>query len=261
VELYRVYNIAWELARKGQYEAAIVEWEKALKLGPNEANIYLNLGVALARLGKSNEAMEQYQKALEINPGAVEVLVRLGIALAEARRFDEAIARYRKVLEVRPESDSDAYDATTYNLIGEALSGKGEMAEALENLGRAIQLRAGFGPFLYDYALALVRLNRFDEAQESVEAALRADANLALAHQLRGGLLARKQQLAEAAREYRQVLELSPGFSRAHLDLATVLAAQGDMPGAVEQLREAAKGNDAAVAQTAAQALQHLGQR
>src|ERR1035438_10678767 len=110
VELYRVYNIAWELARKGQYEAAIVEWEKALKLGPNEANIYLNLGVALARLGKSNEAMAQYQKALEINPAAVEVLVRLGIALAEAGRFDEAIARYRKVLEIRPESDSDAYD-------------------------------------------------------------------------------------------------------------------------------------------------------
>ena len=261
VELYRVYNIAWELARKGQYEAAIVEWEKALKLGPNEANIYLNLGVALARLGRSNEAMAQYQKALEINPAAVEVLVRLGMALAEAGRFDEAIAHYRKVLEIRPESDSDAYDATTYDLMGEALSGKGEMAEALQNLQKATQLRPGFAPYLYDQALALVRLNRFDEAQESVEAALRADANLALAHELLGGLLAKKQQLPEAAREYRQVLQLSPGFSRAHLDLATVLAAQGDMPGAVEHLREAAKGNDAAVAQAATQALQHLGQR
>ena len=261
VELYRVYNIAWELARKGQYEAAIVEWRKALQLGPNEANIYLNLGVALARLGRSNEAMAQYQKALEINPAAVEVLVRLGIALAEAGRFDEAIARYRKVLEIRQENDSEAYDATTYNLVGEALSGKGETAEALKNFEKATRLRPGFGPNLYDQALALVRLNRFEEAQESVEAALRADANLALAHELRGGLLARKQQLTEAAREYQQVLQLSPGFSRAHLDLATVLAAQGDMPGAVAHLREAAEGNDIAVAQAATQALQHLGQR
>src|ERR1035441_5402339 len=101
--------------------------------------------------------MAQYQKALEINPAAVEVLVRLGIALAEARRFDEAIARYRKVLEIRPESDSDAYDATTtYDLMGEALSGKGEMAEALQNLQKATQLRPGFAPYLYDQALALV---------------------------------------------------------------------------------------------------------
>src|ERR1035438_5945170 len=46
----------------------------------------------------------------------------------------------------------------------EALSGKGEMAEALQNLQKATQLRPGFAPYLYDQALALVRLNRFDEA-------------------------------------------------------------------------------------------------
>ena len=135
------------------------------------------------------------------------------------------------MLEIRPQDDSETYDATTYNLIGEALSEKGEMIEALKYLEKATQLRPGFGPYLYDCALALVRLNRFDEAQESVEAALHADANLALAHGLRGGLLARRRQFSEAVREYQQALKLRPDFSRAHLDLATVLAAQGDMPG------------------------------
>ena len=192
---------------------------------------------------------------------AAEVHFRLGSALADAGKFDEAIAHFRKVLETRPQNDSDTYDATTYNLMGRALAGKGEMAEALKNLEKATRLRPGFGPHLYDYALALVQVNRFDEAQESVEAALRADADLAEAHVLRGGLLARKRQLPEAAREYQEALELPPGFSRAHLDLATVLAAQGDMPGAVAHLREAAKGSDIAVAQAATQALQHLGQR
>ena len=92
----------------------------------------------------------------------------------------------------RPANDSEQYDATTYNLMGRALAGKGEMAEALEDLEKATQLHPGFGPHLYDYALALVQVNRFDDAQESVEAALRADADLAEAHELRGELLARK---------------------------------------------------------------------
>ena len=52
-----------------------------------------------------------------------------------------------------------------------------------------------------------------------------------------------------------------PDFARARLDLASVLVAQGDVPGAVQQLREASKSRNAEVAQLAAAALQRLGQR
>ena len=78
---------------------------------------------------------------------------------------------------------------------------------------------------------------------------MQADPKMAEAHELLGGLLARKRQLPEAAREYGEALRLRPGFDRAHLDLASVLAAQGDMPGAIQHLRAAAKGRDPRVAQ------------
>ena len=61
--------------------------------------------------------------------------------------------------------------------------------------------------------------------------------------------------------EYRQAVRLRPDFARARLDLANVLAAQHDIPGAVQQLREAAKSPDAEVARLAAGALQRLGER
>ena len=64
--------------------------------------------------------------------------------------------------------------------------------------------------------------------------------------------------MPEAAREYQEALRLRPEFDRAHLDLATVLAAQGDMPGAIQHLRTAAQGRDPRVAQAAAAALQRL---
>jgi tetratricopeptide (TPR) repeat protein len=82
---------------------------------------------------------------------------------------------------------------------------------------------------------------------------------MAEAHVLLGGLLAGKRQLSEAEHEYTEALRLNPAFARAHLDLAQVLAARGDMPGAIDHLRKAAAGNDPQVAQFASQALQRLG--
>ena len=121
-EFYRRYNVAWELARKGEYEAALAEWKKALELSPGEASIYLNLGVTLARMGRPEEAIVQYKKALEIAPNAAEVPLPLGVRWTTGKS-DEAIAQFRKVLEIRPATKS-TYDATTYNLMGRALAGK-----------------------------------------------------------------------------------------------------------------------------------------
>jgi hypothetical protein len=83
---------------------------------------------------------------------------------------------------------------------------------------------------------------------------------MAEAHELLAGLLAGRRQLPEAAHEYREAIRLKPEFARAHLDLARVLADGGDMPGAIEQLRQAAAGSDPQVAQLATEALRRLGQ-
>ena len=137
---------------------------------------------------------------------------------------------------------------------------RAEFPDAFFDFERAIKLRPS-GRYIYDYALALVRADRFDEAQKQAELAVRADADLAEAHELLGGLHARKQEWPDAAREYEAALALKPDLARVQLRLGTVLAAAGDKEGAAAHLREAAKGNDAAIARQAAQALRDLGIR
>jgi Tfp pilus assembly protein PilF len=109
--------------------------------------------------------------------------------------------------------------------------------------------------------VALSSAGRLERAQEMAEAALKADPNLAEAHVLRGRLLVLKRQLPEAETEYREAISLRPDFARVRLDLASVLAAQGDMEQAVEQLREASKSNDPETARLAVDALRRLGRR
>ena len=67
-----------------------------------------------------------------------------------------------------------------------------------------------------------------------------------------------QNQVDAAIREYQISLRLRPDFSRAHLDLGTALAVKGDIDGAVQQLRLAARGSDPAISQRALEALKVL---
>jgi Flp pilus assembly protein TadD len=135
---------------------------------------------------------------------------------------------------------------------------KGKFPEAFFDFERAIKIRPS-GQYMYDYALAMVRADRFDEAQTQAEIAARTDVTLFEAHELLGGLHARKKELAAAAGEYMAALTLKPDLWRVHLRLGMVLASEGDKAGAEVHLRAAAQGDDAAIARQAADALARLG--
>jgi Tfp pilus assembly protein PilF len=167
------------------------------------------------------EAIDKIQKAIALDPSLPEKSRKLAELLAKSGKPDRAQAALRDALRIDP------YDEEAWDLAGRILSEKGETAEALYNFERAIRLRPGSAPHLYDYALALARADRFDEARERVEAALRADGNLAEAHELLGGLFERKRQFPEAAREYRRALELGPDLPRIQLRLENVLRPLG----------------------------------
>jgi tetratricopeptide (TPR) repeat protein len=168
--------------------------------------------------------------------------------LLKAGHADEALAAAREELR------KDPFDDASWDMQGKILAEKGAFPEAFFDFERAIRHHP-FAEYLYDYALALVRADRFDEAQNEAALAVRANGNLVEAHELLGGLFLRKQQLADAAREYRAAVDLRPDLGRARLRLGSILAQQGDKAGASEQWHEAARGSDPAVAEQAARLL------
>ena len=286
-EFYLILGDAQQSA--GRVAEALVAFRRAVELAPNSARAVRSLAGALSAGGQVAQAAETFQRALEIAPADPITWYRYGLFESASGRAAEAVQKIRKAIELDPSLPEqhasladilaksgqteaamavvrdalrgDPYDETAWDIAGRVLTEKGEMAEALYDFARATRLRPGYGPYLYDFALALVRGDRFDEAQQRAEEAVRADPNLGDAHELLGGLFARKRQLAEAVREYQQCLALRPDSSRAHLRLGNVLAAQGDVEGASEHYRAAAQGPDTAVAQQAAQALRRIGAR
>ncbi len=98
-----------------------------------------NLGVALADEGRFPEAIEQYQAALQIEPNAANVQTDYGNALAKSGRIPEAIAHYRAALRVLPDSP------ITHNDLANALAATpGSMPEAIAEYQTALRLKPDY---------------------------------------------------------------------------------------------------------------------
>jgi Tfp pilus assembly protein PilF len=91
------------LYRAARPDAAVQQYELAVRYQPHSATYRNNYGVELARLGRVGEAIAQLQTALQLAPGAgPEPHVNLGLALALAGNFPAAAEQYRIALQMDP---------------------------------------------------------------------------------------------------------------------------------------------------------------
>ena len=247
--------LAGALLDAGQPALAADALQKAIQLAPADPETWYRFGILDSTVGRISGALDKIRKAIALDPTLPEKSRRLAEILAIAGKPEDAQLALRDALRIDP------YDDDAWDLAARIFIEKGQVAEAIFHFERAIRLRPTSALHLYDYALALARVNRFDEAEQRAEAALRADPNSAEAHELLGGLFERKPQLPEAAREYQRALALRPEVARLHLRLGNVLALQGKAADAAQHLREAARGSDPAIAQQATRALERLGAR
>ena len=87
-----------------RYDAAIENFESAMKLNPNKAEAYLNLGNALRNKGNLEEAITRYNKAIEIEPGLIDVYSSLGTLFTHADKTKEGIEVYQQGIQIAPDS-------------------------------------------------------------------------------------------------------------------------------------------------------------
>nr|NIM97610.1 tetratricopeptide repeat protein [candidate division Zixibacteria bacterium] len=59
--------------KQGKYDAAIEQYKRALKVAPNDENIYYNLGRAFLEAARNEDARRAFESALKINPNFPEV--------------------------------------------------------------------------------------------------------------------------------------------------------------------------------------------
>ena len=179
------------LERQGKYEAAAVQYEKALELTPNLLMARNRLGVTLNRLGRHAEASEQFRRALARQPGLAYLHNNLGFSLYMEGRYAEAEPELARALEVSP-----TFPRARMNH-GLALGKLGRFDEALAEFA----LAGNEADAYYNLSLVQADAGRYADAARSLEQALSADPGFDPARQqLREvSRLAAEQEAAERA--------------------------------------------------------------
>ncbi len=100
-------RLGLSLRRQGRWQDAVTEYRRALKLAPDDANLYYNLGMALAEGRDFPQAKAHMLKALELNPqlprtGAT-IAFNCGAVFLQTGDRARAAGFFRQALEQEPD--------------------------------------------------------------------------------------------------------------------------------------------------------------
>ena len=116
----------------GSHERAVAEYERALQLNSNDADVLAESAWPLSYAGRPDEGIENARSAMRLNPRYPDwYLWALGVASYDARRYEEAVT----ALENRknPNLKSNLYLAAAYAQLGRQNEAQAMVEKILED--------------------------------------------------------------------------------------------------------------------------------
>lgn len=260
-------NYGAALAHEGQFKEAVAEYEKALKLAPNNPQVILNLGLSLYKTGRYPEAKERFQAVHPLLPKLSPPDRQISFLLADCEirlgNYAAAVALLDPWDKQTPDDPALAYLLGTALIRGketergevviDRILRKGESAEAHLLLGtarmnsldftaardefeKAVQLNPKLQEANASLGLALLGLSQADAAAEAFRKEIAVDPNNFTAV-LQSGILAKQNQKYPESRQFlKRALALRPGDAGVRYQLATVEVVAGAVDEGKRQL-------------------------
>ncbi|MGD8529420.1 MAG: tetratricopeptide repeat protein [Syntrophobacterales bacterium] len=149
---------------RGDLGTAFVQYDKALKLNPDNSNIHYKKGLLLV-IGNMNEnSILEFRQVLRNEPAHALSHEGLGLAYFQMKKYDEAEACFRKASEL----DSTLW--RTHNFLGVIYDYKKQYKKAIREYQEAVALKQNNGVFYNnmgisyflagDYQKAIAAFNR-----------------------------------------------------------------------------------------------------
>lgn len=191
--------------RRGDREAAIASYTKAIEVNPHYAEAYYSRGIVRRAKGDYDAALADLTKAIELAARVPNKYYYVRGAIQVSRReYDAAIADLTKVI------NRDAYSAEVYYARGFAHHWKGNYDAAIADYDRAIEI---FPPVTLAFGVrgrARLSQGKIADALTDFDEAIKAAPKKAVYHQDRGDALKALGNLKNAEDSYREALRLAP---------------------------------------------------
>ena len=233
----------------GREPAAEKDFEILAKTLPL-SEVANNVGVLEARRGRYDEALANFERAYQSDPSDEDFCFNRGVALSYAKRYGEAAESLQAAIQAIPD-DSEAHTwlAMVYGKLGDAAAERKEQEWLTDH---EVGLTAGGGgavlpmPRLkknYDgRAFRLLELTLHNATEQRLATASLQDH--IDTHLAEGKKLLAANRYGEAEHELAEVVSLAPSDPQAHILLAQALEAEGKHSNAVGELQTSLKLHD-----------------
>jgi tetratricopeptide (TPR) repeat protein len=133
-------------------------------------NVYAELGTLATTKTESDaryaQAINAYQAALKLQPDKAEAYTNIGVVYYQTNKLDDAITQFKKALEM------DAKDAETHYLLGAAYVQKDNLPEAEAEFNTALGLKPELAPAHIGLGNIYLLGQKYDQAIASLEKAI-----------------------------------------------------------------------------------------
>jgi len=210
---YSVYVVRQSEAAATPALRLVQELSVTVKERPNDAALRIRLGEALGAAGRYKEAIEQFENALRLEPDNAGAYLDLGLVAMLSEDYGAARRYLLRVVELTGDALysglDDRRELAFYNLGLLSLEDK-EYEDAIGYFKAALRIRRDASDTYYHLALAFQALDEPDAAHQQLEIALSFDPNYAQAHFLMGELYLADGDEVNASYHFYRAAEIAP---------------------------------------------------
>lgn len=203
-ELLAHYQSAQFHERMGDWISAEREWQLVIKLAPDDARAWVNLGVSLNRQNKTREAIAAWTKAAALDPRLAGAHFNLGLALVRNNEFAKGIGPLRRALALEPENEG------ARRALALALIGVEQFPEASREVAKLLVRAPRDAPLLEMAAQSFLRQRRYSEAAIVLKRRLDLGNETSQLWAQYGDALDGVSRTPEALEAYKRAVELAP---------------------------------------------------
>ena len=231
-------------AERGDDNAALIAWQDALKLKPDEKDALRDSGALYLKHEMNAEAIDVLQKLVQLEPQNSQARSGLGAAYAGLFNMDEARSNFQMALRINPKNPSALVGLGHIELTAE------HNEEAIRHLDKAIEVAPKTYEPYYLRGMAYSNIGRYADAIDDFQHTLRLGGNdpevyyhLAKAYKVVGRVKDSEQALAQFSALRTQANEKTESIREAARLTQQAKAAvdRGGLPEAIDLLEKARK--------------------
>ena len=160
------FSVGYLLSEEDLPEKALVAYNKAIQIDPEDANAYINRGVIKDTFGDHEEAILDYDIAIQLQPNEAGNYTNRGNAKLGLGNYEGAILDHNFAIQLQPNFPG------AYNNRGNVKLELSDFEAAIEDYNVAINLDPNYADAYVNRAKAKAQLELIEEAKLDLQTAL-----------------------------------------------------------------------------------------